>query len=48
MTLNPNVTFDSIAGLSEAKRLLKEAVVLPLYMPGALTPHVSLLSQVSH
>eukprot|EP00291_Cryptomonas_curvata_P002839 CAMPEP_0172193708 /NCGR_PEP_ID=MMETSP1050-20130122/25124_1 /TAXON_ID=233186 /ORGANISM="Cryptomonas curvata, Strain CCAP979/52" /LENGTH=297 /DNA_ID=CAMNT_0012869333 /DNA_START=27 /DNA_END=920 /DNA_ORIENTATION=+ len=33
MTLNPNTAFDSIAGLGEAKRLLKEAVVLPLYMP---------------
>eukprot|EP00282_Hemiselmis_andersenii_P014541 CAMPEP_0114142612 /NCGR_PEP_ID=MMETSP0043_2-20121206/18539_1 /TAXON_ID=464988 /ORGANISM="Hemiselmis andersenii, Strain CCMP644" /LENGTH=350 /DNA_ID=CAMNT_0001236841 /DNA_START=51 /DNA_END=1104 /DNA_ORIENTATION=+ len=33
MTLNPNVSFEGIAGLSEAKKLLKEAVVLPLYMP---------------
>ena len=33
MLTNPGVTFDSIAGLDEAKRLLKEAVVLPLYMP---------------
>lgn len=33
MLSNPNVTFESIAGLDEAKRLLKEAVVLPLYMP---------------
>lgn len=31
--MNPGVTFESIAGLAEAKRLLKEAVVLPLYMP---------------
>ena len=28
-----NVTWDSIAGLSEAKQLLQEAVVLPLWMP---------------
>ena len=33
MTLNPNVTFTSIAGLTDAKKLLKEAVILPLYMP---------------
>lgn len=30
---NPNVPWNDIAGLSEAKRLLKEAVVLPLIMP---------------
>jgi len=30
---NPNVSFDQIAGLKEAKRLLQEAVVLPLLMP---------------
>jgi len=28
-----NVTWDSIAGLGEAKQLLQEAVVLPLWMP---------------
>ena len=28
-----NVTWDSIAGLNEAKQLLQEAVVLPLWMP---------------
>jgi len=28
-----NVTWESIAGLSEAKHLLQEAVVLPLWMP---------------
>lgn len=28
-----NVTWDSIAGLNEAKHLLQEAVVLPLWMP---------------
>lgn len=30
---NPSVKWDSIAGLREAKRLLEEAVVLPLWMP---------------
>jgi katanin p60 ATPase-containing subunit A1 len=28
-----NVTWDSIAGLTEPKELLQEAVVLPLWMP---------------
>lgn len=30
---SPGVRWDDIAGLSEAKRLLEEAVVLPLWMP---------------
>ncbi|XP_038048023.1 katanin p60 ATPase-containing subunit A1-like isoform X1 [Patiria miniata] len=30
---NPNVHWTDIAGLTEAKRLLEEAVVLPLWMP---------------
>jgi katanin p60 ATPase-containing subunit A1 len=30
---NPQVTFDDIAELIEAKTLLKEAVLLPLLMP---------------
>ncbi|TRZ01340.1 hypothetical protein DNTS_001207 [Danionella cerebrum] len=30
---NPNVTWDDIADLEEAKKLLKEAVVLPMWMP---------------
>ncbi|TSL47561.1 Katanin p60 ATPase-containing subunit A1 [Bagarius yarrelli] len=30
---NPNVKWDDIADLEEAKRLLKEAVVLPMWMP---------------
>lgn len=30
---NPNVKWDDIADLHEAKRLLEEAVVLPLWMP---------------
>ncbi|EDV24698.1 uncharacterized protein TRIADDRAFT_25144 [Trichoplax adhaerens] len=30
---NPNVHWDDIAGLAEAKRLLEEAVVLPMWMP---------------
>ncbi|KAJ1470552.1 katanin-like protein, partial [Baffinella frigidus] len=33
MMVNPGINFEAIAGLGEAKRLLKEAVVLPLYMP---------------
>lgn len=31
---NPNVTFDSIIGLEEAKGLILEAVVLPMLIPG--------------
>ena len=30
---SPGVRWDDIAGLTEAKRLLEEAVVLPLWMP---------------
>ncbi|CAN9507576.1 unnamed protein product [Ophioblennius macclurei] len=30
---NPNVTWDDIADLGDAKKLLKEAVVLPMWMP---------------
>lgn len=30
---SPGVRWEHIAGLSEAKRLLEEAVVLPLWMP---------------
>lgn len=30
---SPGVTWDDVAGLREAKRLLEEAVVLPLWMP---------------
>jgi katanin p60 ATPase-containing subunit A1 len=30
---NPNVAWDSVAGLEEPKKLLKEAVILPLIMP---------------
>ncbi|CAJ0941917.1 unnamed protein product [Ranitomeya imitator] len=30
---NPNVRWDDIADLEEAKKLLKEAVVLPMWMP---------------
>eukprot|EP01113_Clastostelium_recurvatum_P033219 TRINITY_DN4367_c0_g1_i1.p1 TRINITY_DN4367_c0_g1~~TRINITY_DN4367_c0_g1_i1.p1 ORF type:complete len:581 (-),score=155.74 TRINITY_DN4367_c0_g1_i1:12-1730(-) len=33
----PDVHWDDIAGLSEAKRLLEEAVVLPLWMPDYFT-----------
>jgi katanin p60 ATPase-containing subunit A1 len=34
---NPNIGWDQIAGLKDAKRLLEEAVVLPLYMPDYFT-----------
>ena len=34
---SPGVRWDDIAGLSDAKRLLEEAVVLPLWMPGFFT-----------
>ena len=30
---NPGVMFDDIVGLSDAKRLLKEAVLIPLKYP---------------
>jgi katanin p60 ATPase-containing subunit A1 len=30
---NPNVTFDDIAELPEAKTALKEAILLPMLMP---------------
>lgn len=30
---NPNIRWDDIADLNEAKRLLEEAVVLPMWMP---------------
>jgi len=30
---NPNVSWESVAGLEEPKKLLKEAVILPLIMP---------------
>ena len=30
---NPNIKWDDIADLQEAKRLLEEAVVLPMWMP---------------
>ena len=33
MEKNPNVTFNDIAELNEAKTVLKEAVLLPLLMP---------------
>jgi len=33
MDASPHVKWDDIAGLKEAKRLLEEAVVLPLWMP---------------
>lgn len=30
---NPNIRWDDIADLREAKQLLEEAVVLPMWMP---------------
>ena len=30
---NPNVSFDDIAELDEAKKILQEAVLLPILMP---------------
>ena len=33
MQKDPNVRWDDIADLTEAKRLLEEAVVLPMLMP---------------
>jgi katanin p60 ATPase-containing subunit A1 len=30
---NPNVSFDDIAGLDECKKLLREAVLLPIIAP---------------
>ena len=33
MDSHPNIRWDDIAELKEAKRLLEEAVVLPLWMP---------------
>ncbi|XP_075059356.1 katanin p60 ATPase-containing subunit A1 isoform X2 [Mixophyes fleayi] len=33
ITQNPNVRWDDIADLEDAKKLLKEAVVLPMWMP---------------
>lgn len=33
ISANPNVRFHDIVGLDEAKRLLKEAVLMPLKYP---------------
>ncbi|KAF6172448.1 hypothetical protein GIB67_006961 [Kingdonia uniflora] len=33
---NPGIRWDHVAGLTEAKKLLEEAVVLPLWMPNIL------------
>lgn len=43
---NPNIHWDDIADLQEAKRLLEEAVVLPMWMPeffkGEFGAHLSI------
>ena len=36
---NPEVRWDDIAGLKDAKTLLEEAVVLPLWMPDYFQVH---------
>jgi len=38
---NPNVTFDDIAELNEAKSALKEAILLPMLMPQVFVVSVS-------
>jgi katanin p60 ATPase-containing subunit A1 len=37
VSMNVNVKWDDIADLKEAKRLLEEAVVLPLFVPDYFT-----------
>jgi len=37
MIKSPNVTFDDIAGLQDCKKCLREAVLLPLFMPEFFT-----------
>ena len=34
---NPNVTFADIAGLEDCKKMLEEAVLLPILMPAYFT-----------
>jgi katanin p60 ATPase-containing subunit A1 len=34
---NPNVAWDSVAGMEDAKKLLKEAVVMPVKYPQFFT-----------
>lgn len=40
---NPNIHWDDIADLHEAKRLLEEAVVLPMWMPDFFKVYVPIL-----
>lgn len=52
MQKRPNVHWDNIAGLDEAKKLLKEAVILPSVMPNffkvCLVSSVTLLEKKSN
>lgn len=41
---NPNIHWDDIADLAEAKRLLEEAVVLPMWMPDYFKVSFALLN----
>lgn len=46
MLKNPNIKWEDIAELKEAKRLLEEAVVLPMFLPDFFT--VSLSNKLLH
>ena len=45
---SPGVRWDDIAGLTEAKRLLEEAVVLPLWMPEYFQVLVTILLKLNN
>lgn len=45
---NPNIRWDDIADLQEAKRLLEEAVVLPMWMPEFFKGNLFYLIYVLH
>lgn len=40
---NPNIRWNDIAELDEAKRLLEEAVVLPMWMPDFFKVYLKML-----